>query len=190
MMMLARTGAWGRMLVLSSVLLFVACGDSNYKLSSDSWGEPTRAGLLADLEGSIVELARLSSRCTEERLDSLVVLVGSHMEFPAETVTTLKSPCAGAPEVGIEIDVEGRSILYDFSSVVVAGRFPDADFEGFTLSDIFHAVAAFRGARIDRDASTMDLPDEAISFEAHSLLVNLAGMEFDAESFLKIDLLL
>lgn len=186
----AKTGAWGRMLVLSSVLLVVGCGDGNYKLSSDSWGEPSRAGLLADLEGSVVELARLSSRCTEERLDGLIVLVGSHMEFPAETVTTLNSRCAGALQVEIEIDLEGRSILYDFSNVVTAGRFPDADFEGFTLTEIFHVVAAFRGARIDRDASTMDLPDEAISVEAHSLLVNLADMEFDADSFLKIDLLL
>jgi len=177
------------MLVVSSVLLFVACGNSNYQLSSDGWGEPTRADLLMDLEGSVVELARLSSRCTQERLESLVVLVGSHMEFPADTVPTLKSPCEGAPEVGIEIDVERRSVLYDFSNVLVAGRFPDADFEGFTLSDIAHAVASIRGARIDRDASTIELPDEAISFEAHSLLVNLADMEFDTESFLKIDLL-
>jgi hypothetical protein len=190
MMLLAKTGAQGRVLAMSSMLLFaVACGDANYKLSSDSWGEPTRIDLLTDLEGSVVELARLSSRCSEEPLDGLVVLVGSHMEFPAHAVRTLKSPCTGVPEVGIEIDLEGRSILYDFSNVVAAGRFPGADFEGFSLTDIFGACATFRGAQIDRDASTMNLPDDAISFEAHSLLVNLADMEFDSESFLKIDVL-
>jgi len=191
MVVLAKRGAWGHVLtLLSALLLITACGDATYKVTTSGWGEPEEVRLFPDLEGSIVELARLSSRCNQDPSHSLVALVGSHMEFPGETVTQLKSPCAGGHEVRVDIDLEGRSILYDFSNVVAAQRFPNADFEGFVVTDMYHSVAAFRGVSIDRTVSTMVVPDEAISVRAHSLSVNLAGVAFDPTSFLKIDLVL
>ena len=191
MVVLAETSASGHVLTLLSALLLTAsCGDGTYALSTSSWPEPGEVHPLPDLEGSIVELARRSSRCNQDPLHGLVALVGSHMEFPGETVTKLKSPCAGGHEVRVDIDLEGRSILYDFSNVVAAQRFPNADFEGFVVTDMYGSVAAFRGVSIDRTVSTMDVRDEAISVRAHSVSVNLAGVAFDPTSFLKIDLLL
>lgn len=191
MVVLAKTGASGHVLtLLSALLLTAACGDGTYSLSTSSWPEPGEVHPLPDLEGSVVELVRRSSRCNQDLLDGLVALVGSQVEFPGETVSELKSPCAGGHEVRVDIDLEGRSILFDFSNVVAARRFVSADFEGFVVTDMYESVAAFRGVSIDRTLSTMDVRDEAISVRAHSVSVNLAGVAFDPTSFLKIDLLL
>jgi hypothetical protein len=188
MMMLAKTRRWGRVLVFSSALLLAAaCGD--YKVNPTGWDSSADPGFLWSLEGCTVELARLSSRCSNDTSDSLTARVGSHLEFPGEMVIAIESPCGG-PGVRVDIDVEGQSVLYDFSDVAAAGEFPGAEFEGFVITDTFRSVAALRGASIDRVVSTLDLPDESLLVDAHSLSVNLAGIAFDQTSFIKVDLVL
>lgn len=184
---LVQKGRWWRRLALAGSLLFVSgCGDGyTYELSAGGFG-PSDG--LSDLDGSLIELARLSSRCSLEAGDHLVALVGSHMEFPGEDVTGLKSPCGGGPEVRVDIDLDGHRIVYDFAKVSAPGHFPDVEFEGFVVTDMFHTVPDIRGVSIDRSLTTLLVPDTAVSFDAHSVSINLAGMDFDGSSFVKLDL--
>jgi len=189
MMMLANTSRWRCVLVVVSALSFVAaCGD--YKVTTRGWDPSAKPGSLWNLDGCVVELARLSSRCNEATSDPLSARVGSSLEFPGEMVAQLESPCADGPEVQVDIDLEGQSVLYDFSNVAAAGRFPSAEFEGFVITDTYHSVAAIVGASFDGTLSTLSLPEEALSFEAHSISVNLEGIAFDQTSFIKVDLVL
>ena len=189
----AKTNAWGCKFAFVSALvlpLFIAvCGDAHvFDVASRDWDESAETGFLWDLRGCELELARVSSRCNQDDPDTLSARVGSDMEFPGEMVARLGRPCAGGPEVQVDIDVGARSIVYDFSNVEARGSFPNADFEGFVFTDVYHSVAAIREVSIDRTVSTMDVPDEAISCDAHGLWVNLAGMAFDSTSLIKIDI--
>lgn len=186
---LQRKGRWWKRLVpIGSFLFVIACGDAHtFRVSTSEWG-PDARGPLGDLQGSLIELARISSRCNPAGSDSLMALVGSHIEFPGEEVTGLKSPCGEGPEVRVGVDLGRHTILYDFSNVTEAGRFPDADFEGFVITDMYHSVRGIRSVTIDRGMSSMDVPDDAVSFDAHSVSINLAGMGFDPASFVKLDL--
>ena len=100
------------------------------------------------------------------------------------------TPIPSARLTGADVDVEGRSIVYDFCNVAGAGRFPEAEFEGFVVTDAFHLVAPIRGVTIDRDKSTMNMSDAAISFDEHTVRVNLAGLEYDETCRVKLDLVL
>ena len=172
---------------MSSVLFAVGCGDAHsFKLSAGGVDASDRA--LSDLHGSLVELARISSRCNLGEGPSLVAMVGSHMEFSGEDVTGIKSSCEPGSAVGVDIDLGSHHIVYDFSQVSQRGRFPDAAFEGFTVTDMYHSVSEIRSVSIDRDATTMRVPDEAVTFDAHSVSLNLAGMGFDASAFVKLDI--
>jgi len=188
--MWADTHGWRRVLALLSTLLFAgACGDaSNYRVTPRDWDQSAPSGFLWTLEGCVVELARLSSRCDQGASESLTARVGSSLEFPRELVTELGSPCGGGPEVQVDIDVKGHSVLYDFSNVAAAGRFPSAEFEGFVITDTYRSAAAIVGASVDRTVSTLSVPDEALSFDADSLAINLASIAFDQTSFIKVDL--
>ena len=184
------TGRWARgVLFASALLLATACGDSGtYKLSTSDWGDSADEGHLWDLNGSTVELTRISSRCLSSSAQSLVAQVGSGMEFPGEAVTKLKSPCAAGPEVRVDIDLEGRSVLYDFSNVAESGVFPPAEIEGFVITDVFQSVAEIRSASLDRSVSSIELGDDALSFDSHSVSLNLAGVAFEPGTFVKVDL--
>jgi hypothetical protein len=192
MMMLANDRRWGRMLAVLSALSFVAaCGDAgNYKVHTRDWDPSAPTGFLWTLEGCVVELARLSSRCDQDASQTLFAKVGSSLEFPGEVVSTLASTCGGGPQVRVDIDLQEQSVLFDFSNIAAAGRFPSAEFEGFVITDTYHSVAAIVGATIDRTVSTLNLPDEAVSFDEHSLAVNLTDVAFDETSFIKVDLTL
>lgn len=177
---------WRRLALVGSFLFIVACGDPHtFKLSSGGLG-PSDG--LSDLNGSLIELVRVSSRCDPDSGNSLVALVGSHVEFPGEDVTRIKSPCDGGPDIRVDIDLDSHRIVYDFAGVRAPGRFPDADFEGFVVTDLFHSVPGIGAVSIDRSMTTMLVPDSAVSFDAQSASINLAGMSFDTSSFVKLDL--
>lgn len=173
------------------VFIAVKCGDvDTFRLRTSDWDEPADRGSLSELNGAIVELERVSSRCDEDVAESLIARVSLDMEFPGESVVKLNSPCAGAPAVELDVDVEGQSIVYDFCNVTEAGRFPDAEFEGFVITDILHAVAPIRSVAIDWDETTLDMSDEAISFDEHTVRINLAGLEYDDTCRVKLALVL
>lgn len=179
--------------IAAVAVVFIAakCGDVHaFKIRPSDWDDSADRSPLSTLNGAIVQLEHVSSRCADGVSDDLIALVGSDMEFPGESVVEIEPPCVDGWAVQLDVDVEGRSIVYDFGNVGAAGRFPQAEFEGFVVTDIFHLVAPIRSVTIDRDKSTMNMSDAAISFDEHTVWVNLAGLEYDENCLVKLDLVL
>lgn len=175
--------------VAAVLVVFIAanCGDvDTFRLRPSDWDDSVDRSALSELNGAIVKLERVSSLCDEDAEERLIAQVGLQMEFPAESVVNLRSPCAAGSAVELDVDVEGQSIVYDFCNVTEAGRFPDAEFEGFVITDVLHAVAPIRDVTIDWDGTTLDMSEEAISFDEHTVRVNLAGLEYDETCRVKL----
>lgn len=179
--------------IAAVAVVFIAakCGDVHaFQIRSSDWDDSADGSPLSTLNGAIVQLEHVSSRCDDGVSDGLIALVGSDMEFPGESVVEIEPPCVDGRAVPLDVDVEGRSIVYDFCNVAGAGTFPQAEFEGFVVTDTFHLVAPIRSVTIDRDKSTMNVSDAAISFDEHTVWVNLAGLEYDETCRVKLDLVL
>lgn len=179
--------------IAAVAVVFIAakCGDVHaFQIRSSDWDDSADRSPLSTLNGAIVQLEHVSSRCDDGVSDGLIALVGSDMEFPGESVVEIEPPCVDGRAVPLDVDVEGRSIVYDFCNVAGAGTFPQAEFEGFVVTDTFHLVAPIRSVTIDRDKSTMNVSDAAISFDEHTVWVNLAGLEYDETCRVKLDLVL
>jgi len=179
--------------IAAVAVVFIAakCGDVHaFQIRPGDWDESADRTPLSTLNGAIVELKHVSSRCDHGVSDGLIALVGSGMEFPGESVVEIEPPCVDGWAVQLDVDVEGRSIVYDFCNVAAAGTFPQAEFEGFVVTDTFHLAAPIRSVTIDWDKSTMNMSDAAISFDEHTVRVNLAGLEYDETCRVKLDLVL
>ena len=156
-------------------------------------GQPGRIqideGALASMEGVRVELIRHSTGCGSGESEGLFVEVGPGCEYPADAVRALKSNCSVAPHPGVEVHVDGSTVMFDFSNVAEPGRFPDGEFEGYILDIVRTADAPFLiGALVDGEMSTPDVVQGDLSADLDRLAVNLAGLTFDSNSFLKVDL--
>ncbi|MGB5365614.1 MAG: hypothetical protein WBN15_17700 [Polyangiales bacterium] len=178
--------------VAAVLVVFIAakCDVDTFRLRTSDWDDSVNRGALSEFNGAIVKLERVSSRCDEDIEETLIAQVGLQMEFPAESVVNLHSPCAAGPAVELDVDVEGQSIVYDFCNVTEAGRFPNAEFESFVITDVFHILAPIRGVTIDWGETTLDMSEEAISFDEHTVKVNLAGLEYDETCRVKLAVIL
>lgn len=177
---------WSVLTVAVCLSLVAACGDADtYRIRTSPWdaAEPR-----TNWDGTLVELVRATTRCDAEDGEGLIVPVDSQIEFSGERVAALKSSCAGSVEVEVSIDVDGRSIIYDFSSVSKPGVFTGAGFNGYVFTEIAGVAPELAGARVDRELSTLALGDDALRVEGRVLRANFAGIPFDATDFFKIDL--
>lgn len=141
------------------------------------------------IDGVAIELLRDSTRCERPSTKSLVAEVGDGMEFSADQVRTLDSPCAESPNPGVEIQVEHASLIFDFSNVANPGRFPAADFEGYVLDilpgeDNAHLVRA----TVDSEANSLGMEDADLWFDFDRLEVNFEGISYDEGGFVRINL--
>jgi hypothetical protein len=177
---------WSALAVMAIVGSVTACGDvDTYMLRSSQGGRAS----LTSWNGTIVELVRTATPCDSGASERLIVPVGTPIEFPGENVAKLKSACSGGSEAAVSIDVEGRSIIFDFSSVARSAVFIEADFNGYVLTDMANAAPQLVGATIDRDVSTLQLHDDALQTEGRVVRANFEGVHFDETGFVKIDLL-
>jgi hypothetical protein len=145
----------------------------------------------ASMEGVRVELIRHSTGCDSIEAQGLIVEVGPGLEYPSEVVRALKANCSLAPNPGVEVHVEDSAVVFDFSNVAEPGRFPDGEFEGYIIDMVRTADAPFLvAALIDFQTSTLDAAQSDLSFDRDRLAVNLAGLTFDSNSFLRVDLYL
>ncbi len=145
----------------------------------------------ASMEGVRVELIRHSSGCDSAESKGLVVEVGPGLEFPADAVRALQPNCELAINPGVEVHIEDRAVILDFSSVAEHGHFPDNEFEGYILDIVRTADAPFMGiALLDSQATTLNVVQGDLSFDRDRVAINLAGRDFDSNSFLKINLFL
>jgi len=92
---------------------------------------------------------------------------------------------------GVEVHVEENAVVFDFSNVTEPGRFPDGEFEGYMLDIVRTADApVLISALVDLQMSTLDVFEGDLSFDGDGLAVNLAGLAFDSNSVLRVDLYL
>jgi len=141
------------------------------------------------MEGVRVELIRHSTGCDAIEAQGLFADVGPGLEFPAEEVRALKANCSVSPTPGVEVHVEGSAVIFDFSNIAEPGRFPDGECEGYIIDIVRTADAPFLiEALVDGQMSTPDLVQGDLSYEFDRLTVNLAGLAFDSNSLLKVDL--
>jgi len=172
------------MAIISSV---TGCGDiDTFKARSSQAGE---RATLTSWNGTVVRLIRATTPCDSELDEGLIGAVGTPMEFPGEHVAKLKSACSVGSEAEVSIDVEARSIIFDFSSVTSPGVFTAANFNGYVLTDLADAAPEIVGATIDRGVSTLPLGDDAVETEGRVVRANFQGIRFDDMGFVKIDLL-
>lgn len=164
---------------------FCGCGDvDTFKLRPDSWGELQPRD---DWEGTIVELTHVTMPC-EEKPEGLRAFVGAHTEFENCAALATKSVCSVDASASVSIDVEARSIVFDFSNIVSPGEFGRADFNGYVIADLLRTTPALIGAKVDREMTTLELDDDDIVIDRGSVHANFAGLAFEDSDFVKVDL--
>ena len=145
----------------------------------------------ASMAGARIELIRHSSGCDSAESKGLIVEVGPGLEYSADAVRALEPNCNLAINPGIEVHIDDRAVILDFSNVEEHGHFPDNEFEGYVLDIVRTADAPFLGiALLDSQATTLDVVQGDLSFDRDRVAINLAGRDFDSNSFLKINLFL
>lgn len=143
------------------------------------------------MDGVRVELIRHSTGCDSTESQSLIAEVGPGLEYPAEAVRALKGNCPQVLNPSVEVHVEESAVVFDFSNVAEPGRFPDGEFEGYMLDIVRTADApVLISALVDLQMSTLDVFEGELSFDGDGLAVNLAGLAFDSNSALRVDLYL
>ena len=166
--------------------LLSACGDVDiYKIRTSGWGETEPR---TDLDGAVVQMVRVIVPCESGASNQLFALVGAQMEFPGQSVAAAKSSCSHTPEAAVDIDVEGRSIIYDFSNVVGPGEFASAEFNGYVFIDLSESGPEILSATVDRRVTTLELQDQDLVVDGHTVRANFSGLPFDQIDFVKIDL--
>lgn len=144
---------------------------------------------VVSMEGVRVELIRHTTNCGSIESAGLVAEVGPWLEYSAEAVSALKASCPHAPRPGVEVHVESRTVVFDFSNISAPGRFLDGDFEGYIL-DVVRTEDApvLLAALVDWKMTTLDVSQDDLTFNEDRLSVNLAGRAFDSNSFIRLQL--
>lgn len=170
--------------------VLAGCGNAHtFSLDPGQLEADARVVPLAGIEGADVELRRYATGCDAKTPDPIVAKVGDGTEFSAEQVGSLSAPCPESPSPDVDIQIEHRTLVFDFSNVEQSAGFPASEFDGYILD-----IAADNDglvlvqALIDRDATTLDLEEEALSYDESHLEVNFAGATYDSSGFVKIDL--
>ncbi|MDH3201428.1 MAG: hypothetical protein OEM15_11105 [Myxococcales bacterium] len=147
------------------------------------------AGPARGLEGAQVKLIRYSTQCGLVEPQGLVAEVGDGLEYSSEIVKELDLTCSDVPNPSVEVHIDDRAVMFDFSNVTGPGWFPAGEFEGYIL-DIVHTEDSpfLVAAVVDREVSTLDIDDRDLINDLDRLEVNLQGLQFDSNSFLKLDL--
>lgn len=146
---------------------------------------------VVSMVGAQLELIRHSTGCGSGESEGLIVEVGPWVEYSADAVSALKANCDLAPRPGVEVHVDGNAVVFDFSNVAAPGRFPVNEFEGYVLDMVRSADApVLIAALVDWKLTTMDLIQDDLTFDRDRLAVNLAGLSFDSNSFIRLELYL
>ncbi|MGB5811194.1 MAG: hypothetical protein WBG86_11725, partial [Polyangiales bacterium] len=91
----------------------------------------------------------------------------------------------------VDVYVEGQSVIFDFASVEAPGAFAPGEFDGyivkFTPSE--HAPGLVFAAPDDAQ-TTLAFDPSRIGFDATQIELDFAGLRYDPDSFVKVDLVL
>lgn len=179
-------------LLSAALVLFAAmtsgCGDYPSGSSAES-GDIVPRNTPLGLQGRTVYLRRHSTRCGSPASTPLSAEVGNRVEFPADRTQKLDSPCPEAPNPGIEISVDGRSLIFDFSNLDEAGVFPQAEFEGYELAFARRCGdPVIASAAVDAEQSAAGTSSLEVSHHYDRIRVNFERLAYDRSSFVKVDL--
>jgi len=144
------------------------CGEAGM-FSTGELRAMSSSNMGADVDEARVTVTRVSPRC--------------------DAAAATACPEAAAP--ALEIHFEGHSVILDFSNVEEAGTFDMAEFDGFEIE--FSGTAEdgpLYFVTVDADQTSIDVDDETLDYQRNYLDINLAGLDYDSETFIKIDLLL
>ena len=96
--------------------------------------------------------------------------------------------CPKSPTPEVEVHVEERSVVFDFSNVQSPGVFADAQFEGF-VADLTHPERSVLYAMVNATFTNVDLGPDAVVYDRGGVELNLAGVAYDSTTFIRVDLL-
>lgn len=149
---------------LLTALVASGCGDAGM-FSRGEFRERTEARAGSTLEGADVAVDRVSARCDDDEAGT----------------------CPKGTTPDVEVYVESRSVIFDFSNVAAPGSFPTGDFDGFVIEvpgdkPILHA-------QVDEESTNLELDDSAIVYGEGFVEVDFAGVAFDDTGFVEIELL-
>jgi hypothetical protein len=180
----------GTRLVLGCALgLLAGCGDAYvFSVNPGPGVDSSTDGGIACLGGAEIELVRHSSSCGSATSKSLVAVIGDGIEFSAEQMRGLESPCDG-PSPGVEVRLDDRSLIFDFSNVTKPGRFPKGDFEGYVIDVVLNEDSALLLAvSVDAEASSIGVENADVACSPSHIEVNFEDLSYDDSGFVKIDL--
>jgi hypothetical protein len=153
-------------LFVASFAVLSGCGGEGL-FSNNTIEGGSFASLGAELDVANVTVAHHSTRCGEN----------------------FAGPCPKGMGPSVEIHIDANSVIFDFSNVAEPGSFEGADFEGYILEVARTAGSPILFARVDTDATTLDVEDDDLGYDERHLEVNLSGVAYDGGGFVKIDLL-
>lgn len=152
-------------LVLASLATLSGCGDAGMFARGDV-SRISGSHFGAAVEGETVAVRYDSSRCDAS-----------------------DATCDKALAPAIEVHVEPRSIILDFSNVREPGRFENVAFEGYLVEMLQARKSPLLFAALDLETTTLDIDDARLAYDEEALEINLAGVPYDSGGFVKIDLL-
>ena len=115
--------------------------------------------------------------------------IRSRLGVTAFTLSEITASADGE-EIGIEVHVDGTSLLLDFSNVKGSGAFDAVAFAGYLLAVGDEARCSIVDAVLDEALSTVDSNNLELRFDDRQLAVDLRGLAYDVNTFIKIDMVL
>jgi hypothetical protein len=143
------------------------------------------SGCGSSREFSRDELRLLSKSNLGSRIDSEMVSAEFHS---TRCERAEADACPNSPTPEVEVHVEDRSIVFDFSNVQAPGVFADAEFEGF-VADLTHPDRSVLYATVNATFTNVDLGPDAVVYDRGGVELNLAGVAYDSTTFIRVDLL-
>jgi len=140
------------------------------------------------LDGTGILNAALSKQL-RERMGSAEVDVLEYTVCKVEGTRDSTAGCEGVSGTGIEVFVDGKSVIFDFSNVAKSGKISETGFEGYVLSITEHSrVPPILEAVVDAAKSRISSPNIDVRFDDENVAVNFQGLDYDDSTFIKVDL--
>ena len=137
--------------------------------------------------GGVFE-AVLSRQISARMADADVEL----LEYTGCQVTRSDDPdahCQSVSDNQIEVFVDGQSLIFDFSNVSKTGRISEGEFEGYVLVvEEDSGLPPILDAIVDALKSSPGSENLDVQFDDKSVVVNLQGLDYDGDTFIKVDL--
>ncbi len=88
-------------------------------------------------------------------------------------------------QVSLEVEVEGSSVLFDFSNVEAPGVLSTLDSGGFVL-DVTELPSVL-GVGIDPELTSADPSELGIQFNGSQIIIDFDDLNYDDTTFIKVD---